>query len=481
LFADPSIAPGTTFDGRVQLFDAPDGTIPLFEELQPGLTVADDNSFSFLFGSQTPSGLNPDNFQSGTSRYLDVLDNLTSASVLPGGARIPLNATAFALSPGPQGATGPMGAPGPTGATGAPGPAGATGPTGATGAMGPVGPTGPTGAMGAMGPIGPTGATGATGPGLVPGGFIGPANRSDWITAFRNTGVGDGVEAETVGGGGTAALYGLATGVNSNGVIGIASNGTSAYGVWGQSTSGFAGYFSGRLNATGALSAASGSFSGLVTASNAGDAFSGTSTAGASNAGVRGVSTAPNGNGVIATANNGSAAYGIWATSASGLAGRFDGAVQVNGNLSASVVQITGSDFSERFEVRGEKTKVEPGMVVSIDPGNPGKLAVSTRAYDRRVVGILSGAGGVRAGMLMGQPGTLADGDQPVAISGRVYVWADASNGPIVAGDLLTTSKVPGHAMKVTNHGKAQGAILGKAMTGLSSGRGLVLVLVTLQ
>jgi hypothetical protein len=35
--------------------------------------------------------------------------------------------------------------------------------------------------------------------------------------------------------------------------------------------------------------------------------------------------------------------------------------------------------------------------------------------------------------------------------------------------------------MKVTDHGKAQGAILGKAMTTLDSGRGLVLVLVTLQ
>jgi hypothetical protein len=35
--------------------------------------------------------------------------------------------------------------------------------------------------------------------------------------------------------------------------------------------------------------------------------------------------------------------------------------------------------------------------------------------------------------------------------------------------------------MKVTDHAKAQGAILGKAMTGLSDGRGMVLVLVTLQ
>jgi len=35
--------------------------------------------------------------------------------------------------------------------------------------------------------------------------------------------------------------------------------------------------------------------------------------------------------------------------------------------------------------------------------------------------------------------------------------------------------------MRVRNYAKAQGAIIGKAMTGLKSGRGLVLVLVSLQ
>lgn len=48
-------------------------------------------------------------------------------------------------------------------------------------------------------------------------------------------------------------------------------------------------------------------------------------------------------------------------------------------------------------------------------------------------------------------------------------------------GDLLTPSSIPGHAMKVTNHAKAQGAIIGKAMTTLAEGKGLVLVLVSLQ
>jgi hypothetical protein len=157
------------------------------------------------------------------------------------------------------------------------------------------------------------------------------------------------------------------------------------------------------------------------------------------------------------------------------------GTASISGVLTVKGVQITGADFSEKFQVRETKSRREPGMVVAIDAENPGKLVLSTTAYNRRVAGILSGAGGINPGMLMGQPGTLADGDQPVALSGRVYVWADASNGPIVPGDLLTTSNVPGHAMKVTNYTKAQGATIGKAMTGLPQGRGLVLTLVTLQ
>ena len=69
----------------------------------------------------------------------------------------------------------------------------------------------------------------------------------------------------------------------------------------------------------------------------------------------------------------------------------------------------------------------------------------------------------------------------PIALSGRVYVQGDASAGAIEPGDLLTTSDVPGHAMTVRDHAKAQGAILGKAMSALADGKGLVLVLVMYQ
>jgi hypothetical protein len=76
---------------------------------------------------------------------------------------------------------------------------------------------------------------------------------------------------------------------------------------------------------------------------------------------------------------------------------------------------------------------------------------------------------------------TIAKQSRPVALTGRVYVFADATHDPIRPGDLLTTADIPGHAMKVTDYARAQGAVLGKAMSALPAGRGLVLVLVSLQ
>jgi hypothetical protein len=150
-----------------------------------------------------------------------------------------------------------------------------------------------------------------------------------------------------------------------------------------------------------------------------------------------------------------------------------------SGNVSVKNITIRGgADVAEPFAL--SSAQVDPGSVVIIDDENPGKLKLSNSAYDTRVAGIISGANGVNPGLSLHQEGIL-DGSQNVALGGRVYVRADASYGAITPGDLLTTSKTPGHAMKVSNHDKAQGAILGKAMSSLKAGRGMVLVLVTLQ
>jgi hypothetical protein len=117
---------------------------------------------------------------------------------------------------------------------------------------------------------------------------------------------------------------------------------------------------------------------------------------------------------------------------------------------------------------------------MEIDPEHPGELRVARGAYNRRVAGVVSGANGLAAGAILGNlPGS--EDATPIALSGRVWTLCDASNAGIEPGDLLTTSDTPGHAMKVTDHARAQGAKIGKAMTSLESGKGFVLVLVQPQ
>jgi hypothetical protein len=116
-----------------------------------------------------------------------------------------------------------------------------------------------------------------------------------------------------------------------------------------------------------------------------------------------------------------------------------------------------------------------------IDAANAGKLCVSKGAYDRRVAGIVSGANDLPAGAIMGHTSKEMEDAPAIALTGRVWVKCDNAGGAIEPGDLLTTSERDGHAMKVNDHSRAQGAIIGKAMTALDSEEGMVLVLVSLQ
>ena len=153
--------------------------------------------------------------------------------------------------------------------------------------------------------------------------------------------------------------------------------------------------------------------------------------------------------------------------------------LDVNGTTRTKVLSITGgSDVAEPFPMAS--ANIPKGSVVVIDAQHNGQLKVSDQPYDTRVAGIISGAGGINPGLSLNQSDVLGEG-QNVALSGRVYVLADAMTAPIHPGDLLTTSDVPGHVMKVSDHARAQGAVIGKAMSVLDKGRGLVLVLVSLQ
>lgn len=155
-------------------------------------------------------------------------------------------------------------------------------------------------------------------------------------------------------------------------------------------------------------------------------------------------------------------------------------ALHVVGNARVNVLEVVGADLAERFPSL-EADELKPGMVVEIDPENAGHLRLSSSAYSGLVAGVVSGAGGLPAGTIMGNlPGH--ESAPAVALSGRVWVYCDATENAIAPGNLLTSSATPGHAMRATDNGRAQGAVIGKAMTGLEQGqRGLVLVLVGLR
>jgi hypothetical protein len=167
------------------------------------------------------------------------------------------------------------------------------------------------------------------------------------------------------------------------------------------------------------------------------------------------------------------------------IAGRFENdavggtALYCNGAAKVKTLQILGgADLAERF-VTSEKA--EPGTVMVIDASAAGRMRISDEPYCRRVAGVVSGAESLQAGVVLGLESEAAIGSLPIALTGRVWVKCDASAAPIRPGDLLTTAAVPGHAMAAKDPARSTGAILGKAMTSLEAGTGMVLVLVSLQ
>ncbi len=107
-------------------------------------------------------------------------------------------------------------------------------------------------------------------------------------------------------------------------------------------------------------------------------------------------------------------------------------------------------------------------------------LRQSQQAYDKRVAGVISGAGEYKPAIVLDKQQSQYD-RQPIALLGKVYCKVDASYASIEVGDLLTTSPSPGHAMKASDPLKAFGAGIGKALRPLKEGRGLIPILIALQ
>jgi hypothetical protein len=266
----------------------------------------------------------------------------------------------------------------------------------------------------------------------------------------ENTGSGWGVSGNSNGGDGIIGQGGR------NGVHGRSASATDS-GVWGENT---------------------GSGWGVGANSHGGDGIIGQ---GARN-GVVGRTASGSDSGVWG--DNTGSGYGVAGHSASGigvlgqggrLAGRFEGNVEVTGDIS-----LVNQDCAEDFEISSAR-EVEPGTVMVIETG--GALQVSESAYDRRVAGVISGGGNFKPGIVLGRQQSLDKSGErvPIALLGRTYCKVDAGSSPIEVGDLLTTSSIPGHAMKAVDPLKAFGAVIGKALQDLREGQGLIPILIALQ
>lgn len=157
--------------------------------------------------------------------------------------------------------------------------------------------------------------------------------------------------------------------------------------------------------------------------------------------------------------------------------GFFAADVSVLGTLTAKTDVVLGSDCAEDFDV-APYAEVEPGTVMVLT--DKGALEPSHDAYDRKVAGVISGAGEYKPGLILGRRNSSA-GRWPLALVGKVYCKVDAGYGPVEIGDLLTTSPTPGHAMRADDPQKAFGAVIGKSLGGLEAGCDLVPILVALQ
>ena len=251
----------------------------------------------------------------------------------------------------------------------------------------------------------------------------------------------NGVQTE----GGATGVF--ARGKTWHGVVGLSDSTTGGFGIYGENTTGGTGVVGMSMKWVGVYG----------------------ETAGVENgpAGVWGEHKG-GGIGVKAVSNTG---VGLVAFS-HGTAAIFQGDVEVTGDI-----RLTNADCAEDFTI-GLDVSAEPGTVMVL--GDEGALFPSQLAYDKRVAGVVSGAGDYKPGIVLDKQQSDRT-RQPIALLGKVFCKVDAQYGAIEVGDLLTTSLTAGHAMKADGPLKAFGAVIGKALRSLPDGQGIIPILIALQ
>lgn len=172
------------------------------------------------------------------------------------------------------------------------------------------------------------------------------------------------------------------------------------------------------------------------------------------------------------------------------------------GGLYADIRSGTNVDVAEY--IHDSQGNTEAGDVLVADPSVKESAIVSNQPYQSSVIGVVSTEPHLTMGMNMvideetGNPLPEVSATR-LALTGRVPCKVTDENGPIMPGDLVTTSSTPGHAMKWTlldvneaqdfdelkqmlaENETRRNAVIGKALEAHNGGTGEIVVLISLQ
>ena len=140
---------------------------------------------------------------------------------------------------------------------------------------------------------------------------------------------------------------------------------------------------------------------------------------------------------------------------------------------------LNGGDYAEAVDLSEPAQNYAPGDLIIADSKSSGRFRKSDEPYSRLVSGVYATKPGA-----LGRRQSLDESsvsEIPMAMVGIVPTKVTTDNGSIQVGDLLVSSSIPGVAMKGTDMSKMLGAVVGKALSNLKSGTGVIEVLVTLQ
>ena len=140
--------------------------------------------------------------------------------------------------------------------------------------------------------------------------------------------------------------------------------------------------------------------------------------------------------------------YTVWAQGSAA-----NGTMTNKSNMAMEV--NLGADIAELYGTNDNT--ISMGDVVSVDSNLTAGVKKSEGKYDGKIIGVVS----TRPGVLMGGENREGSKSVPVALAGRVPVKVTTINGSIKIGDYLTSSEIPGVAMKAD----LDGMVIGQAIT----------------